>query len=171
MSSAGQDAERLANDPNSAAALRAEAQIRKANGNYAGAVEVTATDWNSLAWASLFLPEPAAPALEAANTANRLTQNRNSAPRQTLGCVKAATGDTSGARKALFQYLDSAGAMNDGGHLLLGMIQEQLSLTDAARVSYLKSKSRSWTTLSRPMRLHKNICRGWRASNKLVRSE
>ena len=156
MSAAGQDAEafltaRLAADPGSAAVLRAQARVRESKSNFDGAVEalrklsqtskVTPQDWNSLAWTSLYSSETGAAAVEAANTANRLTQNRNAGIQHTLGCVKAATGDTSGARKALFQYLDSAGEMDDAGRVLLGMIQEQLGLSDTARATYSKIKS------------------------------
>ena len=158
---AGQDAapllaERLAKDANSAPALRVEASVFEAQNHYDQAVatlvklshtsKVTAQDWNTLAWTSLFTGETGPAALEAANNAARLTQGRNVNLVHTLGCVKAATGDTAGARKALFQYLDSTGEWDDAAQVLLGMIQEQLGLTASARHTYEEIRKAEFET-------------------------
>ena len=140
--------DRLSKDPMSAANLRAQYGLSQRQEDYESAVDamrkvthtakVTATDWNNLAWVSLFANDTGTAVLEAASTANRLTQGRNAADLHTLGCVKALQGDTAGARKALYQYIDLSGTLNDAGRMLLGLITEQLGLPDVARENYEK---------------------------------
>lgn len=139
---------RLTKDPKSAVNLRAQYRLSQRLEDYEGALEamrkvthtakVTATDWNNLAWVSLFANDTGSATLEAASTANRLTQGRNAADLHTLGCVKALQGDTAGARKALYQYIDLSGSLNEAGRMLLGLIDEQVGLPDVARQNYEK---------------------------------
>jgi Tfp pilus assembly protein PilF len=138
--------ERLAKDPKSASGLRARSRVlleRRQYGDAGAAIrevtrtaKVTATDWNDLAWYALFTDSVDADVLEAANTATRLTQNRNASLIQTLGCVQALRGDTAAAHKSLYQYLDLAGDTDDAARLLHGLIMEQVGVTESAREDY-----------------------------------
>jgi len=142
--------EALSKDPKSAAYLRAQYRLASRQEDYETALDasrkvthtpkVSADDWNILAWVSLFVNDAGVAALEAANTASRLTQNRNAPAQHTLGCVKALQGDTAGARKALFQYVDLGGSrsLDDSARMLLGLIDEQLDLMDVARENFEK---------------------------------
>lgn len=142
-------ADGLAKDPQSAVSLRAQYRLSDRQEDYETAVDamrkvtrtakVTAVDWNNLAWISLLANDTGTSVLEAAGTANRLTQSRNASYLHTLGCVEALQGDTAGARKALFQYMDlGSGSVDDSGKMLLGLIEEQLDLADAARENFEK---------------------------------
>ena len=142
--------EGLSRDPKSAAYLRAQYRLSSEQEDYERALDamrkvthtakVSASDWNNLAWVSLFVNDTGVAALEAASKANRLTQNRSGPDQHTLGCLKALQGDTAGARKALFQYVDLGGArpLDDSARMLLGLIDEQLDLMDVARENFEK---------------------------------
>jgi predicted Zn-dependent protease len=142
--------DKLSKDPKSAINLRAQYRLSERAEDYLSAADamrkvthtakVTASDWNNLAWISLLANDTGVAALEAANTANRLTQGRNASQLHTLGCVKALQGDTAGARKALYQYMDIGGSLDDAGRTLLGLIAEQLDLPDIARENFEKLK-------------------------------
>ncbi len=139
---------RLEKEPNSVIAIRAKGDLLSEQGKYSDAVaayqtlsktpKVAASDWNQLAWISLFTGVTGNAALDAANTAMRLTQNRSRNIVHTLGCVQAATGDTASARKQLKQYLELTGSdeIDDAARLLSGLIAEQLGFHDLARERY-----------------------------------
>jgi tetratricopeptide (TPR) repeat protein len=140
--------ERLSHDPTSTAALRGQARVYAERQQFSKAVaamrqttrtsKVAPNDWNLVAWYALFAGDPDKETLEAASTATRLTQTRNAAFVQTLGCVQAELGDTAGARRSLNQYLDLTGEPDGAAYLLHGLILEQLGLPEAARADYRK---------------------------------
>jgi len=77
--------------------------------------------------------------MEAASTADRLTQGRNSSQVHTLGSVQAETGHFKEARQALVRYLgffDPSSGINDSAKYLMGRIAEGIGLNETAEKLY-----------------------------------
>ena len=101
--------------------------------------KATALDWNNEAWLTLFLPAELKPAGDAANTANRLTQGRNSAYVHTLAAIQAETGQLKEARQSLVRYLgffDASTPINASAQYLMGRIAEGLGMPEIAEKFY-----------------------------------
>jgi len=101
--------------------------------------KATAGTWNSKAWLTLFAPGAVTPDVEAANTANRLTQGRSSYVWGTLGSVLAETGQLKEARQALVGYLglfDPSTGIDGAARYVIGRIAEGLGLRETAEESY-----------------------------------
>jgi tetratricopeptide (TPR) repeat protein len=152
---------RLTKDPKDTVALRAKSNLLLEQRKYAEAVDTlrqvtrsakaTAADWNRVAWVSLYTDKPGADAIEAANNAVRLTQNKSASSIHTLGCVQAASGDTASARKQLNRYLDIVALddIDEAGRVQFGLILEQLGFDELARRQYeLVKKPENETALS-----------------------
>jgi tetratricopeptide (TPR) repeat protein len=97
-------------------------------------------DWNDEAWLTLLAPGVLTPDLEAANTANRMTQGRSASVIHTLGSVQAEIGQFKEARQSLVRYLGffDAGTtgINASAHYLMGRIAEGISLRETAAQIY-----------------------------------
>ncbi len=132
-----------------AAAQQTRARAFQAQHNYLQAVlayqaacksvKATAVDWNNEAWLTLFLPGELKPDVDAANTANRLTQGRNSADVHTLGSIQADTGQLKDARQSLVRYLsffDATTGINESAQYLMGRIAEGIGLRETAEKFY-----------------------------------
>ena len=101
--------------------------------------KAVASDYNNEAWLTLFSPGVRLPDLEAANTANRLTQNRAAGDLHTLSAVQAERGELRDARQNLVRYLTLAGPppnINDAARYLMGRIAEGLGLRETATETY-----------------------------------
>jgi tetratricopeptide (TPR) repeat protein len=100
--------------------------------------KATASDLNRYAWDALFLPGVGQDAIEAAQRANSLTGNKNSAILHTLACLYAETGKTSEARELLLQTIDEANLEEPNGAIWYGFarIAEQYGENDAALADY-----------------------------------
>ena len=106
----------------------------QANGNSAP------SDFNQLAWLSLFFPRANGPDIESALKASQLVPN--SFPIQhTLGSVYAEIGKTKEARELMLQIMDSAGLDQPDGSIwyVFGRIAEQYGERDIALANYAKA--------------------------------
>lgn len=108
--------ERLKSRANDALALRALARIEDFRGQFAKSIEhlrrlatlgtATASDYNGMAWAALFIEPMPQQAVEDAQRAAQLSQNNNPAIVHTLSAVWAEAGKTNEAREAMLHALD-----------------------------------------------------------------
>lgn len=141
--------ERLARKVGDLQALRVRARSAQYRGDFVAAHarwrDVLAsgraepTDYNEVAWASLFDELPDGPDLENAGRATQLAPNVPSFL-HTLGCVYAEVGRTKEARDILMNALNiSANADPDGSYwYAFGRIAEQVGEIDVARTNYAK---------------------------------
>jgi tetratricopeptide (TPR) repeat protein len=97
------------------------------------------TDWNNLAWFTLFSPGDLKPDLTAAETAMRQSSQPSASWHHTLGSVQAELGKLKEARAELLLYL-GRGAINDSAWYLEGRIAEGLGMTDIATGIYANIK-------------------------------
>jgi tetratricopeptide (TPR) repeat protein len=131
------------------AALRMRARVFQLQHKYREAAQTcqlacksskaTAVDWNDEAWLTLFLPGELQPDMDAANTANRLTQGRNTSDVHTLASVQAEAGQLKEARQSLVRYLsfyDAWAAINEPARYLIGRIAEGVGLRETAEQFY-----------------------------------
>jgi len=102
--------------------------------------KATATDYNSLAWLSLFDGPVDQDALHAAQQANLLTKSNNFSIMHTLACLYADMGKTEDARQLLLQGMkaDAIDTPDSAVWFAFGMIYEQYGLPDAATAAYRK---------------------------------
>jgi len=131
-----------------AAALRLRARAAEYQGNYKDAIgiyqhlsearNITAGDWNNMAWATLFAPGEAEPNMEWAQKAVQLTQGRNRAAIQTLASVQAEAGKLKEARETILRYIGERDPVDPGTLYVTGRIAEQLGLADATMAMYSK---------------------------------
>lgn len=141
---------RLARRPNDPDAMRSLAMAATEQGKFSEARQymaqlqtagkAEATDLNSLAWYSLFIPSVDQAALDAAQQGNMMTQNNNFSILHTLACVYAENGRTKEAREVILNAL-KAGDMdepNAAAWYVFGRIDEQLGQLDAAAQAYRK---------------------------------
>jgi tetratricopeptide (TPR) repeat protein len=139
-----------ADDDLYAGAQGIRARVFEVQHKYADAVEAyraaaksakaTSVDWNDAAWLTLFAPGVLPPDLEGANTANRMTQGRNSADIHTLGAIQAELGQLKEARQSLVRYLSffdaGTSGINVSAQCLMGRIAEGLGLKETAERTY-----------------------------------
>jgi tetratricopeptide (TPR) repeat protein len=138
----------LALKPNDLETLRLLAQAEAAGYQYAQAKaylkklqdegKAEASDYNSLAWLSLFDGPVDDDAVHAAQQANLLTKSENFSILHTLACLYAATGKSEQARQTLMQGMeaDSMEEPNSAAWYAFGSIYEQYGLKDAAIAAY-----------------------------------
>jgi tetratricopeptide (TPR) repeat protein len=136
--------------PNDATTLRTLSQANAFGYQYAQAKvylkklqdegKANATDYNSLAWLSLFDGPVDEDALHAAQQANLLTKSSNFSIMHTLACLYADTGKTEDARQLMLQGMkaDAIDTPDSAVWFAFGMIYEQYGLPDAAAAAYRK---------------------------------
>jgi tetratricopeptide (TPR) repeat protein len=140
------DSTKSANDAEFIAIAHLITLAHQARQEYAQAIEsdlvlintkkAAAGDWNSAAWLSLFAPGKIAPDLKSAETAVRMTQDRNLPAIHTLACVQAELGKLKEARDGLLRYLGTSATISTSGWYLEGRIAEALGLTGSAAAIY-----------------------------------
>ena len=95
---------------------------------------------NKYAWTALFVNPMPPDAVEAAQRANRLSDNKNFSIIHTLACVYAEIGRTGEAQKLLIQAMDADNMEepNDAIWYIVGRIAEQYGRPAEARSAYLR---------------------------------
>ena len=132
-------------------ALRLRARSDASRGEYKDAVEIyrtiaetknlTAGDWNNMAWATLFLPGEIEPNLEWAQRAIQLSQGRDLPAVQTLASVQAEVGKLKEARESILRYIGQRDPIDQGTWYVMGRIAEQLGFANTATAMYAKIKA------------------------------
>ena len=98
-----------------------------------------AADWNSLAWLSLYDPAGLTPEIGAAETAVRMTQERNTSLVHTLATAESQSGKIKEAHAGFARYVAGIGdTINDSALLLQASIAEGLGLNQTAINIYEK---------------------------------
>jgi tetratricopeptide (TPR) repeat protein len=143
-----------ADDTGIANVARVKARAHLARYEFAEAIEAyralcssnkgTPTDWNNLAWISIFVPGKIAPDLKSAETAVRLTQERTIGFIHTLSSIQVEMGKLKEARAGLVRYLGTGDTINDSAWYLEGRIAEDLGLKETAAAIY--------STIAKPSR-------------------
>jgi tetratricopeptide (TPR) repeat protein len=140
-------------EPDSLAAKRLSARLLAAKGDFDGALKelrsiaedgrATTEDLNLFAWAALFVTSVPADAVEAAERANTLTQERNFAILHTLACVYAELGKPVEARNLLTKALETSHLAEPNSALWygLGRLAELYGQPDAAVAIYKRVES------------------------------
>jgi tetratricopeptide (TPR) repeat protein len=138
----------LALEPNGADTLRLLSQANAFSYKYGQAEtylkklqdegKADASDYNSLAWLSLFAGHVDDDAVHAAQQGNLLTKSENFAILHTLACLYAATGKSEQARQTLLQAMDVDALQepNSSAWYAFGAIYENYGLTNAAIAAY-----------------------------------
>jgi tetratricopeptide (TPR) repeat protein len=100
--------------------------------------KATASDYNSMAWLSLYHGPVDEAAIHDAEQANLLTKSGSFAILHTLACLYAATGKSEQARQTLMQGMEaeSLDEPNSSVWYAFAAIYEQYGLTDAAISAY-----------------------------------
>ncbi|HEX6879716.1 MAG TPA: tetratricopeptide repeat protein, partial [Terriglobales bacterium] len=95
---------------------------------------------NKYAWTALFLSSLPPDAVEAAQRANRLSDNKDFSIIHTLACVYAEIGRNGEAQKLLLQAMDTDNMdePNDALWYVVGRLAEQYGRPEEARAAYLR---------------------------------
>ena len=135
-------------EPHYADALRLRGRAYQAQQKFAEAAQVfrelcssshaLGADWNNLAWLTLYAPGVMPPDLKAAETAVRLTQERDRASIHTLSTVQADVGKLKQSRDMLLRYLSNDEHIGDEVWYVLARMAEQLELEEVALQIYSK---------------------------------
>lgn len=102
------------------------------------AKKCVANDWNTLAWLTLFAPGKVVPDAKGAETAVRMTQDRNVAYVHTLASIQAENGQFKDARAGLLRYQGTNLTISDSAWYLQARIAEGLGLNNTAKAIYSK---------------------------------
>jgi tetratricopeptide (TPR) repeat protein len=141
---------RLKQHPDNHGLLLEKVQAEQAEGNFEAAgktlqtvmngMQANAEDYNNFAWNALFEKQVSDSALQAAQQATTLTNNRDFASLHTLACVYAAKGKTTEARQTLLQAMAAANLAepNSETWYAFGAIYEQFGATKAAIAAFEK---------------------------------
>jgi tetratricopeptide (TPR) repeat protein len=128
------------------------ARAAQAQGDFAGAGkflhtvldggQATSDDYNFYSWNTLFEKSADADAIQEAQQANSLSNNRNFADLHTLACLYAAEGKTTEAKQVLLQAMDAAGLGQPNSEVWFGFgaLYEQYGVADAAVKAFRKVK-------------------------------
>jgi tetratricopeptide (TPR) repeat protein len=142
----------LAKHPNDRELLWERARAAQAQGEFAGAGkflhtvldggQATSSDYNFYSWNTLFEKSADADAIQTAQQANALSNNRSFADLHTLACVYAAQGKTTEAKQVLLQAMDAAGLGQPNSEVWFGFgaLYEQYGVADAAVEAFRKVK-------------------------------
>jgi hypothetical protein len=105
------------------------------------------TDWNDLAWVSLFVPQEGPGAQAAAEKAAQMSKSGNSAVLHTLAIAQASNGHLKDAIATAYKISVLSG---DPGEMetIFGRIAEELGLSDVARGYYSAVQKDSGSALS-----------------------
>jgi predicted Zn-dependent protease len=143
--------------PNSLAVLRLRAHLLAHQQHYSEAAALgkqicansnaTASDWNDLAWTTLFTGENASAALNAAEKAVQLTNGRNAAILHTFGLAQASNGRLKDAIATGYKLDDISGDVNEL-QTIFGRVAEEVGLTGAAKAHYSAVLPEKDTTIS-----------------------
>ncbi|HET9743694.1 MAG TPA: transglutaminase domain-containing protein [Terriglobales bacterium] len=139
---------RLARDADDLPAKRVAAQDDVLQGHIDAAFDAwrhiaadglaTTTDLNQFAWTALFIGSVPEDAIEAAQRANGLTQNRNYAILHTLACLYAEVGKTNEARELLVRAMETNQLAEPDSDIWFGFgrVAEAYGQYDAAEIDY-----------------------------------
>jgi tetratricopeptide (TPR) repeat protein len=142
----------LAKHPNERELLWERARAAQAQGDFVGAGkflhtvldggQATSDDYNFYSWNTLFEKSADVDAIQAAQQANSLSNNRSFADLHTLACLYAAQGKTTEAKQVLLQAMDAAGLgqPNSAVWFGFGALYEQYGVTGAAVEAFRKVK-------------------------------
>ncbi len=140
----------LAKHPNDRELLWERARAAQAQGDFTGASkflhtvldggQATSSDYNFYSWNTLFEKSADTDAIQEAQQANSLTNNRNFAELHTLACLYAAQGKTTEAKQVLLQAMDAAGLVQPNSEVWFGFgaLYEQYGVADAAIEAFRK---------------------------------
>jgi tetratricopeptide (TPR) repeat protein len=130
------------------AALRIRAVAAQSQGHYDDAIRIfrelsqarniTASDWNNMAWVTLFASGVEKPNLEWAQKAVQLSQGRSLPAIQTLASAQAEVGLLKEARESILRYIGERDPVDPGTLYVMGRIAEHLGLQDEATAMYSK---------------------------------
>ena len=142
----------LAKHPDDRELLWERARAAQTQGDFAGAGkflhtvldggQATSGYYNSYSWNSLFEKSADADAIQAAQQANSLSNNRSFADLHTLACLYAAQGKTTEAKQVLLQAMEAGGLTQPNSEVWFGFgaLYEQYGVTDAAVEAFRKVK-------------------------------
>jgi tetratricopeptide (TPR) repeat protein len=142
----------LAKHPNERELLWERARAAQTQGDFAGAGtflhtvldggQATSNDYNFYSWNTLFEKSADADAIQEAQQANSLSNNRSFADLHTLACLYAARGKTTEAKQVLLQAMDAAGLVQPNSEVWFGFgaLYEQYGVNDAAVEAFRKVK-------------------------------
>ena len=142
--------QRLARDTKNENVMRVLADAAGAAGDYQECIRIyqklidsgkaIASDYNNIAWYSLWKQPITQDAVDSAQQAVRLTSSREADFLHTLATLYAEQGKTSEARAAIWQAMDVDGTGKPRAHdyYVLGRIAEEYGIFDAAAAAYKK---------------------------------
>jgi len=140
--------ERLARDPNDVGAIEQLANVQEIRGNMEKARQIlrsglekgkpSAELWNNYAWSGLFLDRLPDDTVDAAQRANRLTENKSFPSMHTLASVYAEVGRVGESHELVIKLLDvgQLDEPNEAVWYVVGRIAEQYGRNDAALSAY-----------------------------------